>query len=160
MGMPLPRAPSDGAMLLRNELPVSGRGSRNTSPGTRGISLESLSWESKHVPMAQRPYEMWDGQLQQLQTQTQTHTHKHTPTPPSPWASTRVQAGSCCHCLQQQGLGEELWAKKSLKKTAQREMELFCTTDEELDLLSLPASSSAAPEFSSISVSQESLGNW
>lgn len=72
MGIPLHRAPSDGATLLRDELPVSGRGSRNTNPGTRGISLESLCWESKDVPTAQRPDEMWDGQMQQLWRHTHT----------------------------------------------------------------------------------------
>lgn len=102
MGICLHRAPSDGATLLRNELPVSGKGSRNMNPGSRGISLESLPWESKHVPVAQRPYEMWAGRLQQLQ--------RHTQHPLG------AQAVSCCHCLQQQGLGEHLWAKRSKKK--------------------------------------------
>lgn len=63
MGIPLHRASADGEILLGKELPISGRGSRNASPGTKGTSLESLSWESKRVPITQRPYEMWDGRL-------------------------------------------------------------------------------------------------
>lgn len=63
MGISLHRASSDGAILLGKELTVSGRSSRNASPGTKGTSLESLSWEGKHVPITQRPCEMWDGQL-------------------------------------------------------------------------------------------------
>lgn len=58
----------DGATLLGKEQAVSGRGSRNAGPGTKGILLESMSRESTHVPIAQRPCAMWAGWLKQLQT--------------------------------------------------------------------------------------------
>lgn len=63
VGIPLHGASSDGATLLGKEVPISGSGRGNVSPGTQGTSLESLSWEGKHVTITKRPYEMWDGQL-------------------------------------------------------------------------------------------------
>jgi len=56
-------------------------------------------------------------------------------------------------------LGERPVGKRLEEKIAQWEMELFCTADVQLDLLSLQASPAAAPGIFSISFSQESLGN-